>query len=331
VAIYHPFTHLPDNYSLCHVVVEEMEQLLKHGFEAHFVVRDCFKDPVPEGVKVHAVLPFEGPVDILAESMPILKSMDFVFTHDIVYLEAYMDHDKALRVVAGKFPNIKWLHWTHSAPHPSEKRKPFPNSVYIGMNYTDLPRLAEQYQVPEADCRVVYNPVNLEKFFGWHPFTTTLVEKHNLLDCYVLIVYPLDTGRFEAKGGHWISKLVEKINKENRKAKVVFVNAAANDPERKKTILKYGFELTKNVIILNSDFPPMREFGEIDHVVYFGLGSTRTTTTVFDPSEDEYFEERAKIIIDEVWNSKALRFNRKVLNRFNPKWIWENQLGPLLR
>jgi hypothetical protein len=214
-------------------------------------------------------------------------------------------------------------------------------------------------------------------FFNWHPFTKELAEKYKLLDCDILITYPLDTGRFEAKGGFKIIKLVEHINKLGRKAKAIFVNAAANTKERTQFVkalsnentiftsleqsaytvstphqivrdlfqisnvfpllsISEGCSLTmleaalaKNLVILNEDFPPMKEFGEIDHVFYMKVSSTRCQTT-YNPSENAYYDDWARIIVNEVESNKVLRFNRKILRQFNREWIWRNQLEPLL-
>ena len=87
--------------------------------------------------------------------------------------------------------------------------------------------------------------------------------------------------------------------------------------------------LCKNLIVLNEDFPPMKEFGEIDHVLYMKVSSTRCQTK-YNPSEDTYFKDWAAIIWSAIENNKVLRFNRKVLKRFNREWIWQNQLQPLL-
>jgi hypothetical protein len=308
--------------------------------------------------------------------------MDNIFTHDIIYLKVYKLHEEALRQIAQKHPQIQWLHWSHSAPNMNEKREPFPNSLYISPNRTDAPLVAQQNQTPEANVRIVYHSVSPDIFFDWHPFTKHLVKKHNLLDCDILVVYPLDTGRFEAKGGFKIIKLIEKIRKEKRNAKVLFVNAAANTKERTQFVKAIQNEytiftslenpeyisnvphrivrelmqianlfpflsisetcgltmleaaLTKNLVILNEDWPPFREFGEIDHVPYMKVSSTRCTTRYGDGSaefENQYYVDKAREIIHRLEVNQANRFNRKILRMFNREWVWKNQLEPLLR
>ena len=46
IGIYHPFTHFPDNYSLSHVVKEQMLMVTEEGWECHFFTHKNFKEPV---------------------------------------------------------------------------------------------------------------------------------------------------------------------------------------------------------------------------------------------------------------------------------------------
>jgi len=233
IGLYHPFNDLPDNYSLSHVVREQMYMLMEHEHECHFVTSEGFKGDVPEGVVVHAVLPHK---EILEAAEPVIEGLDVVFTHDVVYLPVYKKHAVAIREIIGRHPKIRWLHWSHSAPNPSDPREPMPNSIYIGLNMWDLPRLAEQFGVPEAQCRLVYNSVSPDLFNEWHPFTKQVVDKHSLLDCDLLFVFPFDTGRWDAKGGPKILTLVQKLRERKLNAKVVFINAAANTDGRRKNV-----------------------------------------------------------------------------------------------
>jgi hypothetical protein len=49
----------------------------------------------------------------------ILKDVDVVLTHDVIYQNAALKHNFAARKIAEKaHPSIKWLHWIHSATSP---------------------------------------------------------------------------------------------------------------------------------------------------------------------------------------------------------------------
>jgi len=378
IGIYHPFTHLPDNYSLSYVVVEQMMMILEEGWECHFWTHKNFKGTVPEGVIIHAVLP-SGEKEEIKKAITGVCEMDAVLTHDVAYIDSYKHHAEAIREIAEANPKIKWLHWVHSAPKPSEKKRALPNSVYIGMNYTDLMLLAEQFQIPVAKCRVVYNARSPDVFWGWHEETKQFVDKHGLLDVDILFYYPFDTGRFTAKGGENIIAFTDALNKNGVVAKTVMINAAANHVDRRKwvdgwsklsenviftsismpqwevvcpswfireigsisdglplfsrsegcSLIMLEAGLMGNILMLNEDFRPILEFADMDEAIYFKLSSDRQTTT-YNPSKEAYLDDMAKRFIAEVKSNKAVRFRRKVLKRFNRKWIWEQQLKPLL-
>lgn len=386
IGIYHPFGELVENYSLSNVVIEQMQMVIENGHECHFLTATWFKGGAPEGVIIHPILDNKNKDNLASALDPIISTLDAVLTHDVAYLGSYQVHADAIRVLSERYPKVKWFHWCHSAPNPGEKKKPIPNSTYIGMNYTDLQLLADQFQVPIGSCRVVYNSVTSDNFFGWHPFTKQIVDKHKLMDCDILVVYPLDSGRFEAKGGFKIIKLIKAL--QNQKildhpcnAKVVFVNAAANDKARTEMVEGWGKQFNQyaiftsledkqyavyaprrvvrelmqlgnlfplfsisegcsltfleaalcgNLVMINEDFPPMTEFANVDEAYRVKVSSTRQTTN-YNPNEESYYNDLARMLVAHFEKDKAHRLKRKVIQRFNRAWIWVNMLEPLLK
>jgi hypothetical protein len=393
IGIYHPFGDFPDNYSLSSVVKEQILMICENGHDCHFFTAKNFKyefpqwftDIVGEKLTIHAVLPRRNVKAIKASLKDIIEEMDAVLTHDVAYLGVYEDHAKSIEYYIEQCPHIKWFHWAHSAPNIKDKKEPLGNSIYIGMNYSDLQLLAQQFQVPVAKCQVIYNPVSPDVFLGLSDFTRNLISKYDLLKYDVLITYPFDTGRLEDKGVMKIIELVKAFNRtvfepEDWNAKAIFVNAAANDVKRREKVEKLAEQFKKeaiftsieepnysqyvprhiveelfsisnvfpllsisegcslimleaamkgNLIVLNEDFPPMQEFGELDYALYMKVSSTRRNTT-YNPNFASYCNDWARTIRDTIINGKALNFKRKVLKRFNRQWIWENQLAPLL-
>jgi len=253
IGIYHPFSQFPDNYSLTHVVREQMLMITENGHECHFITHKNFREKVPEGVKVYPVLPNPDGVEVEKTCSDIISTLDAVLTHDVAYMSVYNNHAAAIKLIAEANPQIKWFHWAHSAPNTLEQREALPNSIYVGMNYSDLRLLAQQFGVPVARCQVVYNPRSPDIFHAWHKETKEFVDTHKLLECDILMTYPLDTGRFDAKGGSDVMLLVDCLNEQGKNAKVVFVNAAANDPERKKKVEKWSEN--KNTVFTSKAFP----------------------------------------------------------------------------
>lgn len=83
---------------------------------------------------------------------------------------------------------------------------------------------------------------------------------------------------------------------------------------------------TKNLLVLNDDFPPLREFFGKD-ALYFKFGSIRTKTEYKDI--DRYFEDMAKIILAELGSNRALNAFTTLKQKFNYDYIFRNEMEPL--
>jgi len=83
---------------------------------------------------------------------------------------------------------------------------------------------------------------------------------------------------------------------------------------------------TKNLLVLNDDFPPLREFFGKD-ALYFKFGSIRTKTEYKDI--DKYFEEMAKIILAELGSNRALNSFTTLKQKFNYDYIFRNEMESL--
>ena len=95
--------------------------------------------------------------------------------------------------------------------------------------------------------------------------------------------------------------------------------------------------LTKNLILLNDDFPPFREiFG--DHNFFIKVGSNVNVQTQLDgetetqyrPNQDQYMEDKALEIITEFNRNPVLKTNQKIRKERNLDYVWKNQLEPLI-
>lgn len=83
----------------------------------------------------------------------------------------------------------------------------------------------------------------------------------------------------------------------------------------------------RNLLVLNDDFEPLREFFGKD-AIYFKFSSARQTTTYQD--EERYYEDVAKIIISELRNSRPLNAFKTLKQKFNYDYIFREELEPIL-
>lgn len=227
VAIFTNFSSADPAYSLNRVVQDQIKMLLHNGYEdVTVLVADGF-EPVDmyEHVKL-AYLPnvpchnevkkddsFDDDIEYLYQSLKTaLKDIDIVLTHDIVYQPACLKHNFAARKFAQENTKVKWLHWIHSATSPytlqslmgifEDKylelvRKEFPNSFYIYFNHYSIPRIANNFGVPEENVKIVHHPLDVCGFFGVSQKVAKFVEDKKLLNADAICIYPcrLDRGK----------------------------------------------------------------------------------------------------------------------------------------
>ena len=270
-------------YSLVSVVEEQLNSLLKHGYNPVLFVHDNFNadNEIPKGVEIRKVVPRFKLVDY--GSQPVepgfdeqvaqvkkafednLQDIDVVLSHDLIFQGWFLPYNIGMRQAQ---PNLKckWFHWTHSAPSPRPdnlsyphdcRYKTMPNSKLIYMNDYDTLRLAEMYGGKLDDVRVVYNPLDLRRFWKLDPFVCKLIDKYKLLDADIIDVYPVSSTRFSGKQVDKVIKILSEMKKHGKSVRFICPNAHANAQREKDEIEKMihlGIErgLTREEIIFTS-------------------------------------------------------------------------------
>ncbi len=226
VAIFTNFNSADAAYSLNRVVQDQIKMFVRGGYKVKVIVADTFE---PVGIYKYVELlhipnvpchnelkkdaTFDQDVDAIYNTLnTILKDVDVVLTHDIVYQPACLKHNMAARKYAKENPNVKWLHWIHSATSPftlqaltgmfEDKylqliREPFPNSYYIYFNHYSIPRIANNFGVDESIVKVVHHPLDVCGFYGVDPLVAKFVDEKKLLQADAICYYPcrLDRGK----------------------------------------------------------------------------------------------------------------------------------------
>lgn len=83
----------------------------------------------------------------------------------------------------------------------------------------------------------------------------------------------------------------------------------------------------KNLLVLNDDFPPLKEFFGSD-ALYFKFGSVRVKTQYLD--ENQYYQDMAKIIASELGKNRNLKSFTTLKQKFNYDYIFTNEFEPIL-
>ncbi len=293
VAILTMFNGLSNTYSLVNVVAEHLKMLLDAGIETKVLVsEDCqdnerhgiFADEHLEWVKItnrlgdsqihwydyaqpdgelHAAF-FDEANAIADDFVTNLSDVDVCIMHDIHYQGWHLIHNVAIRKAQEKLPNIKFIAITHSAPvnRPPNPQYPFscrytpmPNTTYVYPTLSGIPALAKQYNVPEGNCRAIYNSLDLISMMS--DDIKAIHKEMDLLSPDILIVYPgrLTTGKKFEK----VASLAGAIKKKTELiVKVVFCDFPCMDIEPDKykyAIRKIGcfFGLDDSDMIFTSD------------------------------------------------------------------------------
>ena len=320
VAIFTTFDSISEAYSLNRIVDDQLKMLLSHGYEPTVIVAETFK---PEGiyadkrikiaripiVSVHNEVKkdetFESDVESLVVALQsILQDCDVVITHDIVYQPAALKHNFAARKVADGLPSCKWLHWIHSATSPYTLAnlrpyfqeeylklfdRPFPNSFYIFFNYYSVPRISQNFKVPQEMVRVVHHPSDLVDVFGLSEAVAKLVKDKNIDSVDAISVYPVRLDR--GKNVEMVIKTMAMLKDFNLSVKIIIVDFHSTGGDKvtyrdelKNVGIDYG--LSSDELIFTSEVYPEWKV-EIPHTDVLGL--MRLSNVFIQPSKSESY------------------------------------------
>lgn len=295
VGILTNFTSHDNAYSLCNVVEDQIKMLLMAEIKPVVFVQESgwWKNPdnikdlpyaqaeivmIP-GVACHNEVKidetFQDDVDKLAEAIEArAKDLDVILTHDVIYQPAAMKHNVAARKVASKYPNIKWLHWIHSATSPytltqqlkifqdayiDNITQKFPNSKYVFFNHMSIKRIAHNFKIDESDVAIVHHPTDVYEMMRFTPIMREFSDKHNLLDVDYIALYParLDRG----KQVEYMIKTVASLKKLNNSVRAIvadFHSTGGDKVTYRENLKQIGKEwgLLDNELIFTSEFIP---------------------------------------------------------------------------
>lgn len=83
----------------------------------------------------------------------------------------------------------------------------------------------------------------------------------------------------------------------------------------------------KCLLVLNDDFPPLKDFFQED-ALYFKFSSLLYNTTF--ENEDNWYRDVGRVILGELKKNRPLNAFNKLKQKFNRDWIRQNQLEPTL-
>jgi len=254
IGILTAFSGMVEHYSLTRVVLDQLRMIKRAGHHPVLITLSDFKaSDLPDYVEVVAVVPrfikidYKSMMDLSqehAELVPsiqsglreVVKDLDAVLTHDIIFTGWNLPINLAVQQVAGEF-EIPWFHWVHSVP--GGERRDFwtlpPNSKLIYPNYTDRRRCGEHFGVFESDVLVVPHCLDARDFLLMTDAARFLVNECDLLEADFVQTMPIPTDRMESKGVDQVIPIFGKLKKLGHKVRLIVVNAdCGNDAARNK-------------------------------------------------------------------------------------------------
>lgn len=291
IAIFTTFSDNPEAYSLNIIVKGQIKMLLSHGYNPTVIVAESFQpsglyaDPkvtiakIPN-VAVHNEVKkdesFEEDVEKIYVALKgILKDINVVITHDIIYQNACLKHNFAARKVADGLPGLRWLHWIHSATSPvtlanlrpyfsdqylQTVTKPFPNSFYVFFNDYSIPRIAKNFGISEDIVRVVHHPSDLKDVLGLSVEVAGMNIDKKLYSADAICVYPIRLDR--GKQVEYVIKTMAMLKEFQLKVKVIIVDFHSTGGDKltyrddlKNIAIDYG--LSQDELIWTSEYKEM--------------------------------------------------------------------------
>jgi len=238
VAIFTNFSSYSEAYSLNRVVQNQIRMLVDHQYKPVVIVGLNFQPvqdyalpevelkripdvPVSNNVEMDST--FDQDVTALEKALAsALEGVDVVLTHDIIYQPACIKHLVAAKRIANRRPELRWLHWIHSAtsPYTLQNLRPlfvdeyakiisekFPNSFYVFFNHYSIPRIANNFKIDDQDVKIVHHPTDIKKFFKMEDESWDLIVKKDILSADVICTYPIRLDR-----GKQVEKVVKIIS-----------------------------------------------------------------------------------------------------------------------
>jgi len=225
VAVQTDFYTIDPAYSLSNVAGNQIKMLLRHGYDPLVLVDEKIEEKklVPPWNQVRlfklpgfprsnrAQLPdgWEKNLEAMTDAMREgLQDVEVVISHDLIFQPAQILYNMAARIItAERDGSLHWLHWVHSATPPAlinaqpeylqAMKLPFPHAYLVFPNAYSRARVANNFNYAEEHVKFVPHPIDIPKFFRFHPLAEELVNQYNMLGAEFIGIYParLDRGK----------------------------------------------------------------------------------------------------------------------------------------
>jgi glycosyltransferase involved in cell wall biosynthesis len=178
-------------------------------------------------------------ISSLVEQMrQTMGDVNVVLSHDLIYQPNMWKQHVAARRLAAERPDLRWLHWVHSATNLNAANRtggfrrelsgPFPNSKIVAFHAEEINRKGSMYGYERDQVLVIPNSIDFTADF--HPAARQLVESANLMKADLILIYPcrLDSG----KQPHILIEIGAALREAGYDTRVVFCDFHSKDGDK---------------------------------------------------------------------------------------------------
>lgn len=174
-----------------------------------------------------------------------LEPYDVVIDHDLMFLSWHLPQNAAIRKCIEMWPDKTWLHWVHSGPSAPPKDLCFPSTLrfsaaphshYVFLNETQRLDYSLMINTTKANVSTVYNPRDVRDIYEFSEETCEIIDRYDLFDHQILIVYPFSTPRWREKGIRQLCKILKHWKRKKIRARLVLINAHCNSKRDRQTV-----------------------------------------------------------------------------------------------
>jgi glycosyltransferase involved in cell wall biosynthesis len=280
-----------ENYSVASVVKNHLK-LLSSKVDTVFITTDDFYDfeNLPKNIELRTFPrwkcesnDFDKIRDYVKETnkdlKKCLKDISVCFIHDLLFVSGFEPANLLLKEIIPTFQTVKWYSICHSGPSKrpitvSEEDCcyiPAPNVTYVSLNFTDVRRFSEMYEIPLGSIKVMHNFIDPETTYKWHPLTSEIYNNYKLWQVDYLCVYP--TRITQSKGIEKAAKLVSALKSLGKKVCLIVANTWSNNPIEKALIneIKSEVDLNSNELLFTSELVESNWVTNNKHPIELGL------------------------------------------------------------
>lgn len=354
-------------------VIEQQAKVL--GDYGHEVVVVCgnegAKVPVAEmrilpGLKANVVLDEAQGDQLYVDLATALTGAEVVLVHNMLTMPFNWTASSVLTRMSRDLPEVRFVNWVHDVDVSREAFTALDaRVVHVAVSEVRRQHFSERLGVPESECRLIPNGVEVTEALGLTPSVADFVRRTEVLDRELVLVHPTRVlARKNIEMGLAITAALRDAGSD-----VVYVVTGAPDPHRKESaayaeriresILELGLE--DRVHFMSRDFPVMNAdvaslYRVADALLFpsrsegFGLPLVEAALhrlPVFCsdiPPHREvagdfavFFDlesppaDVARLVLESVGSDHCSTVRKTVMRRFGWKHIFKEYLEPLIK